>query len=322
LVPWDFNLARESADLITEQAAAFYDIHKKRLFVLDSTPDGEDQRLALAHELAHALADQQFGLEKYLYQSKDDDAVTARQAVIEGQASWLSWAYITKRRTGRAEVPRVLIEEMSKVGAIGEDFPVLSQTPLYMRESLTFPYTQGMQFQDAIYRDRGMAAFDYVFLHPPLSTQQIIHPAKYDEGVAPAQPPFPDLKAILGDDARKLRTLVTGDVGEFDFSAILRQYVDEEDGRDAASHWRGGKFWLYEHKKTKAPLLVHTSEWDSRESAQAFFKLYQETLRGKWKNMSVSRSAANELAGTGDRGGFLLRLHGNYVDSIEGIHVK
>src|SRR5579872_6910194 len=31
-VPQDFNLARESADLVTEQAAAFYDYTKKRLF--------------------------------------------------------------------------------------------------------------------------------------------------------------------------------------------------------------------------------------------------------------------------------------------------
>ena len=37
LVPQDFDLARESGDLLAEQAAAFYDYKKKRLFVLDST---------------------------------------------------------------------------------------------------------------------------------------------------------------------------------------------------------------------------------------------------------------------------------------------
>ncbi len=41
LVPWDYNLARESASLIEEQAAAFYDTKKKRLFVLESVPDGQ-----------------------------------------------------------------------------------------------------------------------------------------------------------------------------------------------------------------------------------------------------------------------------------------
>src|SRR5689334_13271094 len=36
LVPADFNLAGETVDLMSEQAAAFYDYNKKRLFVLDS----------------------------------------------------------------------------------------------------------------------------------------------------------------------------------------------------------------------------------------------------------------------------------------------
>jgi len=105
LVPQDFNLARESADLITEQAAAFYDYKKKRLFVLESTQNSNEQRLALAHELAHALADQQHPLNKYLHDAKNDEEATARQAVVEGQASWLSWAYLSRRSGRKAEVP-------------------------------------------------------------------------------------------------------------------------------------------------------------------------------------------------------------------------
>src|SRR5271168_2149479 len=34
-VPQDFNLAKEAVDLVSEQAAAFYDYNQKRLFVLD-----------------------------------------------------------------------------------------------------------------------------------------------------------------------------------------------------------------------------------------------------------------------------------------------
>ena len=43
LVPQDFNLAQESGDLLAEQAAAFYDYKKKRLFVLDSTKADNEQ---------------------------------------------------------------------------------------------------------------------------------------------------------------------------------------------------------------------------------------------------------------------------------------
>src|ERR1700678_769513 len=48
-IPQDFDLAKETVDLVSEQAAAFYDYSKKRLFVLDSTSEGTEQRVALVH---------------------------------------------------------------------------------------------------------------------------------------------------------------------------------------------------------------------------------------------------------------------------------
>src|SRR5450755_2463609 len=138
LVPQDFNLGRETEDLLGEQAAAFYDYKKKRLYIIDSTPAGEEQQMALVHELAHALADQQHSLGKYLnHGSPDSDASTAREAVMEGQATWLTWAYVSKRNGGKAEVPKEMLERQSaNAGSGGSDFPVFSGSPLYMRETL------------------------------------------------------------------------------------------------------------------------------------------------------------------------------------------
>jgi hypothetical protein len=312
LVPWDYNLARESADLIEEQAAAFYDIKKKKLFVLDSVPDGPEQRVALAHELAHALADQQFGLRKYIEGAKDDDAATARESVIEGQASWLSWAYMAEQSGGRAEVPGSLLDELASVGATGEDYPVLGRTPLYIRESLTFPYTEGMRFQDAVYRKLGPGAFDRIFRDPPLSTQEILHPEAYADALKPTRPELPK-------QAKNMRLLAGGDVGEFDYSAILRQFGSDAKGRAAASQWRGGAYRLYENKRTKAPLLLHLSEWSSPQAARDFFRLYLETLRAKWKRIEVRSTSETEVSGTGDPGDFMLRISGSSVLCIEGI---
>ena len=315
LVPWDYNLARESANLIEEQAAAFYDTRKKRLFVLESVPDGQEQRLALAHELAHALADQQYGIRKYLTAAKDDDASTARESVIEGQASWLSWAYMSEQSGGRAEVPSALLNELAEVGATGDDYPVLERTPLYLRESLTFPYTEGMRFQDSLYRKLGSAAFDRLFQDPPLSTQEILHPESYSDMLRPTRPALPK-------PMKDMRLLVSGDVGEFDYSAILRQHTGEEPGRKVAAEWRGGTYGLYEHKQTKTPLLVHVSEWSSPEAARDFYRLYQRALSAKWKRMEVKSVSDAEFTGTGDPGDFLLRISGASVLSIEGIPVK
>ncbi len=272
-VPQDFNLQQESVELVSEQAAAFYDYNKKRLFVLESTPSGAEQQLALVHELAHALADQHHHLGKYLTRgSPDDDATTARQAVMEGQATWLAWAYMTKRNGGKGEVPPDILDRLTdSAGADGDDFPVFSKAPLYIRESLTFPYNQGMRFQDAIFRKLGRRSFDEVFTRAPLDTQQILHPDLYLSNQKPTEPEPPALPA---KDMPLVRTLTDGSLGEFDFSALLRQYVDEKEGADAAAHWRGGSFRLYEYKREKTPLLAYISDWDSPQAARVYFTLY------------------------------------------------
>ncbi len=59
LVPQDFDLAKNTVDLLTEQAAAFYDYDKKKLFITETTPS-DSQESVLAHELSHALADQNY----------------------------------------------------------------------------------------------------------------------------------------------------------------------------------------------------------------------------------------------------------------------
>ena len=49
-IPQDFDLAKNEVDLLTEQAAAFYDYNRKKLFITDST-SSESQAPVLAHEL-------------------------------------------------------------------------------------------------------------------------------------------------------------------------------------------------------------------------------------------------------------------------------
>jgi hypothetical protein len=321
LVPQDFNLAGETVDLMSEQAAAFYDYRKKRLFVLDSTPDGEEQRMALVHELAHAIADQHHPLGKFMKEgSPDDDASTARQAVMEGQANWLTWAYLTLHTGGRAEVPERLLDQIaSSAGANGPDFPVYTSAPLYIRESLVFPYNQGTRFQDAVYRKLAKTGFDEVFLHPPQSTQQILHPNEYFTRRAPSIPEPPSLEPVLGKESKQFRILTDGDLGEFDFSTLLRQYVGEQEGSEAASHVLGGAFRLYQNKKDKSAILAYSARWDSPEAARTYFDLYQQVLKGKWQTMTIASNTGSVLTGTGDNGKFEVRLIGSSVEAFEGM---
>jgi hypothetical protein len=320
LVPQDFNLAKETVDLLGEQAAAFYDYKKKRLFILDSTQEGDDQRMALVHELAHALADQQHPLGKYLDNGMPtDDEATAREAVMEGQAQWLTWAYESKRTGGPAELPVNMLERLTREEDENPDFPVLGAAPLYIRESLLFPYNAGTRFQDAVFRKMGKQSFEEVFAHGPRSTQQIIHPDRYFSGNGPAALEAPSIMMTAGADARNLKLLVDGSVGEFDHEVLVRQYVGKEESEDIAPHWRAGAFRLYEHKKDKHAVLAYASQWDTPEAAQNYFGLYLQVLQRKWKQMKMTSRSATEATGTGDSGKFVLRITGSVVESIEGL---
>jgi hypothetical protein len=321
LVPQDFSLARETVDLLDEQAAAFYDYKKKRLFILDSTPPGAEQRMALVHELAHALADQQHPLGKYLNKgSPDSDESTAREAVMEGQATWLTWAYESKLAGGAAEVPSDILREQPDDAQDGGNFPVLTSAPLYVRESLLFPYDEGARFQDAVFRRLGIKSFNEVFDHGPASTQQVMHPEDYFEHVAPKDLMLPALSMELGGPrAKEYRDLIGGNVGEFDHEILLRQFTDRKTAEAASAHWRGGEFRVYERKKDGAPILIYGSEWDSPETARTFFALYERVLEKKWKQMRVDSRTPDEIKGVGDNGRFTVRLAGNSVQSVEGM---
>lgn len=244
---------------------------------------------------------------------------------MEGQATWLTWAYVSKRSGGKPEVAPEMIDELTKtLGADGADFPVFTNAPLYMRESLVFPYNEGLRFQDAVYRKLGRESFDIVFTRPPVSTQQIIHPDAYLADKKPAEPDPPQLDSFLDKKlAREFRVLGDGSLGEFDHSVLLRTYVGEKEGARAAAHWHGGAYRLYENKHEKYPVLTYISEWDSPEAARDFFRLYQRVMKGRWKTMSVGSTTHTDsgakVSGKGDTGKFELSVSGSTVRSVEGL---
>lgn len=315
LVPADFDLKKTTIELYTEQAAAFYDFKRKKLFVLESA-DTALQEAALAHELAHALADQHFRLAKFLDRAgKNDDGALARLAVMEGQASWLMAEMMARATGGSLRTSPELVDLMSRMmGAGGADSPVYDKAPLYIRESLIFPYTAGMKFQQAVLEKFGPRGFLEVFRRPPVSTQQVLHPEKYLSGSGALAVELPEWKSRKG-----YRTLAEGSVGEFDYAVLLRQYLNEDATRRIAPAWRGGRYRLLEHKRSRRTVLLQASRWETDQKAAEFFAAYRRVLERKWKAMELAREETDRLTGRGDDGYFWLRREGGCVYSIEGM---
>jgi hypothetical protein len=322
LIPQDFDLAKNEVDLLTEQAAAFYDYDRKKLFITDSTST-DSQTPVLAHELSHALADQNYNLARFIKQGrKSDDGSTARLAVMEGQATWMMSEYLARQAGTSLKESAALAATMANMAAGDEDdtkskdgeFPVYDKEPLYLKLSLVFPYTKGMSFQQAVLVRDPQTGFGEVFLHPPLSTQQILHPEKYFDHVQPTDPALPAMHLPHG-----YKALVGGELGELEQGILLEQYAGKTRSADLAPHWRGCNFELRENKKAGRVVLLYATEWDSEQSASEYFAAYREAMRKKWKNMAVASDQPDALTGTGDDGRFELRRKGAIVTSVEGL---
>ncbi|HLI85655.1 MAG TPA: hypothetical protein VKV17_17200 [Bryobacteraceae bacterium] len=313
LVPPDFNLADTTVELLTEQAAAFYDYDRKKLFITETT-SSESQEAVLAHELSHAIADQNFNLGKYIRQgSKSDDGTTARLAVMEGQATWLMSEYLARRMGQSLRDSPGLAKMMSSVSDASGQFPVFDQSPLYFRLTLVFPYTEGMLFQNAVIQKDGNAGFAAVFHNAPISTQQIIHPDEYFAQIKPTSPPLPD-PPLAG-----YKELVSGTMGELDHEVLIEQFAGKARAEQLAPHWRGSNYQLRENKKAARLVLLYSVEWDSQDAARSYFDIYRQALAQKWKEMQVTASTADCITGAGDDGRFELRRQGAIVTSVEGL---
>jgi hypothetical protein len=315
LVPQDFDLKKSTIDLLTEQAAAFYDYDEKKLFLLEDS-SVEAETTTLAHELAHALADQHFNLDKFMDENPaNDDENLAHTAVVEGQASWLMIAYDLKE-AGKPPVPTP--EMLATVADSGEgamtDYPVLKSSPLYIRQSLLFPYTEGTMFFDAVYKRDGKKAFAEVFTEPPKDSSQIIHPARYFAHERATSPAVPTLS--YQDQEEEISE---GSVGEFDHEVLLWQYGSEAKAKALAPHLRGGAFKIMAEGRQHRPVLTYASEWDSRENAEDFFAFYKKVLPAKAKHCEVSSESGAAFAGRCDSGYFVAKLEGVNVTSIEGV---
>jgi len=316
LVPADFDLAKSTVDVLTEQAAAFYDYHAKKLYITDWTASAT-REAALAHELAHALADQHFNLNRFIHKAREsDDEALARVAVMEGQATCLMSEFVAERMCETLVRHPELAERMNRgsdSSGSGE-FPVFEGSPLYIRATLIFPYTSGMRFQQAVVDRNGNQAFAEVFRQAPVSTQQILHPDKYFAGIRPVLPDLPKPSSTHG-----YKGLIGGTFGELDHHVLLEQFAGKQAADEIAPHWRGGQYELLENKKKGRVILLYASQWDTAASARQCFIAYRKSLQKKWKKFEIVSDTPGTLKGRGDDGDFVLRLEASTVTSVEGL---
>lgn len=314
VLPEGTDLATLAASFTAVSAGATYSpLDKQVLLVSKFSGDS-----LLTHEFVHALQDQNFDLMKLLeVRPYNFDRTEAVFAVVEGDAMNVQrraeegdlYARRTLDEIARREDER-FDEYRREVGAL---FPKL------LTETFIFRYRDGERFIEAVRRSRGERGVDELFRRPPLSSEQILHPEKYNQGEAPREVRL-DEAAFAANGWRGVSSTPLGEIG---VRGLLLDALSERDAARAAAGWGGDRAYLFE-RASGAPLFVWKSVWDKRSDAQEFFRAYNllERHRGSAEISNIAAAVgSNNGAQTlwrEDGRATLVRLDGDAVIIIRG----
>ncbi|HUJ26720.1 MAG TPA: hypothetical protein VLW85_11925 [Myxococcales bacterium] len=273
-----FDLAPPTADpgqimldVLDEQVAGFYDQFSKQLIVRKEVPASaggamgpDGLRIVLAHEIEHALQDQNFGIPD-LRAIQDDDAKLARSALFEGDAMAVMTAYAAQRARrpvkaaiagGAAALRAVDTETLLRLSGKS---PALASAPAILREELVLPYSAGFALVAEAFRRGGWPLVDRMFQHPPVSGQQVLHPELYFAGRTPtpvAPPAVP----------HGMKLVATGRMGELGTRLALEVCADKAVVKDFMPYWAGDAYVLVSDGK-QALSVLWTTVWSDGAAA-------------------------------------------------------
>jgi hypothetical protein len=280
LLPADAKYLDMVIELLKQQIAGFYDPWEKQLYIMEGAGalGGEE---VMAHEIDHALQDQHFGLKKWLAEvKKNEDATLARQALVEGDGTVLMFEYkLAQQNAGAAPwgEPEFLQEQAA---TIRMGLVLMADVPLYLRESLVFPYVNGLKFVGSARASRSWKEVDAFYKKPPLSTEHIIHFDKYEAYERPVE-----ITAAVPAAMKKSARGYDNVVGELGLWLVLRQHgVAEDVAKEGVGGWGGDRIAVFTPRDktsdaTSSTAVVYTV-WDAPADADEFFAAAIGALAG------------------------------------------
>ena len=178
-------------DLYSQEVVGLYDPDSKQMYLVTSqTALSPDDKVTFAHEFTHALQDQYFDLKKLSPDHPaNEDQSQAVSGLVEGDAvlSMFAWA-----RDALSQRDLLNLGQGSDGGANGPEGPRI------LREELLFPYTSGFEFVQRVHTSGGYPAVDAAFRSPPESTEQVLHPEKFQRRESPVVVDLPTFESSLG----------------------------------------------------------------------------------------------------------------------------
>ena len=306
-IPRDFDLPGFLVKSTTQQVAGYYDEETKVISLLNWVP-ADKQEPILAHELTHALQDQNYDLKKWMkaaakadagnkQDDENDDGAMARKAVVEGQAMVVYVDYLLAP-AGRnlADTPGLIYSMEEPAIKAAQDSQLMHDAPMIMREAGSFAYNGGLIFEGELLHKGGKKmAFQGVFARPPRNSHEVLDPDAYINHEKLATVGLPDLQPVIGQD---FEVYDSGGVGQLDVRAYLRQFGERRNAEELSEFWNGGAYVTYRRKDraanalTTADLaLLYVSRWKNAQAAEHFANFYASALPLRYRTASPQSDA-------------------------------
>lgn len=275
-IPEGTDVLAVMLSLYDEQVGAFYVPEERALYTFrDLTWSRGLDRMLLAHELTHALQDQNFDLMTWPLKLKDnDDRVLAAAALLEGDAT----VTMTRFYAENADRSKML-EDLGTM--MGQNTGKLRAAPAFLRETLLFPYVQGQAFVTAL---GGAEQVNKAFSRPPSTTEEILHPDLYQRGAS--QPAKITLPVPSAEGWRRIGDNV---LGEFGIRVLLTEELGAFTAQVAAQGWNGDRYHVFEQGRNGPTGVVWVSMWDTDEDAAEFDEAYRMLANKRHLNALIRR---------------------------------
>ncbi|OGO52332.1 MAG: hypothetical protein A2V84_07495 [Chloroflexi bacterium RBG_16_70_13] len=263
--------------------------------------------MTYAHEFTHELQDRAFDLESLgLDEAFDEgDRALAVLGLVEGDAVSAQTTWMLENLTP-AELGAVAAE-----GSEPEMLEVLARTPAILLETSFFPYQAGATFVSGLLGQGGYDAVNAAFERLPESTEQVLHPDKYDAGEAPIDVELPDDIASRFGTGWSLDAQDT--LGELQLRVWLREGGIRGDlARLAVEGWGGDRVGLLGGPDADTVVLATT--WDTEDDAVEFRTAADDAALGLGLDVLSKRSGRNVAILIG--GGLPGRFAGTLLDQL------
>jgi len=248
-------------DLLTEQVAGYFDPDSNALYI-PTDIDPSQARIVISHELVHALQHQYLNLDSLVELKRQNDRRSAAQAILEGQAT-LAQILVLMPEQKIESLPNFW-DLRTALGGQQDQMKVFGKAPLWLRESLIFPYLGGAEF---------VRWFDHEYpgkqpygVLMPISTEQILHPARYVAGDRPDALSFesPGRDMVRYEDG----------LGEFEIRLLLQQHLGNDSAAALfAAGWDGDRYQVLGRRSAGGKggdALVWYTLWDDKAAAARF----------------------------------------------------